>query len=211
MNLVHLRCALRVDEVDALEIEHERVGRRPLGELANALLECLRGGKNRPPSMRRTTIPGNVSSAGFSSRSRKTWVPAWRPSSGIGGLVATSTGHRARERPRPRRRPGPPPRERRRSPRPQSRSRIASPDRDGAARDVDHAENDRVNDHGPEDGLGELREQRRENQQSRDHEAAGDERRDLRARAGGLVQRAGQRLVETGIPWNTPAPTLAIP
>ena len=45
--------------------------------------------KNRPPSMRRTATPGNVSSPGFSSRSRKTWVPGSRPSSGIGGRVAT--------------------------------------------------------------------------------------------------------------------------
>ena len=45
--------------------------------------------KKRPPSRRRTAMPGNVSSPGFSSRSRKNWVPGSRPSSGIGGLVAT--------------------------------------------------------------------------------------------------------------------------
>ena len=57
---------------------------------------------------------------------------------------------------------------------------------------VDHAEHDRVDDHRPEHGLREVREQRREEQQGREHQAPGHQRRDLRARARGLVQRAGR-------------------
>ena len=49
--------------------------------------------KKRPPSSRRTTTPGNCSSAGCSSSSRNTCVPGSRPSSGIGGRVATEMSH----------------------------------------------------------------------------------------------------------------------
>ena len=87
---VDLRRALGVDEVDALEVEHERpVGTAVLGEPRTRSSSASAVAKKRPPSMRRTAMPGNVSSSGFSSRSRKTWVPASRPSSGIGGRVAT--------------------------------------------------------------------------------------------------------------------------
>ena len=46
VELVQLRRALRVDEVDALEVEHERTQLVPsLGELADAVLERLGGGE----------------------------------------------------------------------------------------------------------------------------------------------------------------------
>ena len=77
--------------------------------------------------------------------------------------------------------------------------------------DVDHPEDDRVDDDRGEDGLRQLREERRERDQGQDHEPAGGEGRDrLRAPAASLSELA-DRLVETGIPWNTPEATLAIP
>ena len=56
-----------------------------------------------------------------------------------------------------------------------------------------------------------MREHRGERDQRRDNERPGRERGYWGLRARGLVQRAGRELVDTGIPWNTPAPTFAIP
>ena len=88
--LAELRCALGVDEVDACEVEHERVGscRRP-DQLADAVLERFGGGEEQAAVEAQTTMPGNVSSSGYSSSSRNTCVPGSRPSSGIAGGVAT--------------------------------------------------------------------------------------------------------------------------
>ena len=89
-DLGELRGALRVDEIHALEVEHDGVHPvASLRERADPLLERVAVAKNRPPSRRTTTMPGNVSSPGFSIRSRNTCVPGSRPSSGMPGAVAT--------------------------------------------------------------------------------------------------------------------------
>lgn len=49
--------------------------------------------KNRPPSNRSTATVGSTSSSGCSSRSRKTCVPRSRPRIGISGWVATAISH----------------------------------------------------------------------------------------------------------------------
>ena len=57
--------------------------------------------------------------------------------------------------------------------------------------DVDHPEDDRVDDDRAEDGLRQVREERRERDQRQQHERAGDQRRERCAGAGRLVERAG--------------------
>ena len=57
--------------------------------------------------------------------------------------------------------------------------------------DVDHPEDDRVDDDRAEHRLRQVREQRRERDEGQDDERAGDERRERRAGAGRLVERAG--------------------
>ena len=91
VDLCELLGTLRIDERDRLEVED--TARSELG--SSSVSARMRSSsawlvaKKRPLSSRSTATPGKVSSPGCWSRSRNTCVPASRPRSGIGGLVAT--------------------------------------------------------------------------------------------------------------------------
>ena len=70
--------------------------------------------------------------------------------------------------------------------------------------DVDHPEDDRVDDDRAEDGLRQVREERRERDERQEHERAGDQRRERRAGAGRLVERAGGQARRDGHPAERP-------
>ena len=180
-DLGQLRRPLRVDEVDALEVEHEArvsgaVGAgRAHGRAPRAPRPSRRRGR-RPggPPRRR----GSVSSPGCSSRSRNTCVP----------------GCAAEERHRGSRRDVDEPAERQHDPDDDAGEHAGREDaEDRRDRDpevearhpvqapqpghVDHPEDDRVDDDRREHGLRQVGEQRREDDQRRQHEPPGDERR----------------------------------
>ena len=194
VDLGQLGRALGVDEVDALEIEHERAGAiAVLGQRADAILERLGGGEEE------AAVEAQDGDAGERLVTRVLVEVAedLRP-----GLAAEQ-GHRRSRRDvdEPDERQDDPDHDtgqnagrehaddrRHRDPEVEARHPVEAPQ----LGDVDHAEHDGVDDHGPEHGLGKLREQRGEDDQGREHEPAGGERGDLRARARGLVQRAGR-------------------
>ena len=82
-DLRELRGSLGIDQVDALEVEHNRVDRLVAlrDERADPLLECV-GGREEEATV-------EVSSPGFSLTSRNTSVPGSRPRTGMLGAVAT--------------------------------------------------------------------------------------------------------------------------
>ena len=89
-DLAHLRRPLRIDEVDALAVEHDPgdvgCGQR---HLADPVLEGIRGGEEQAAVETKDHDPRELLVVGCSSSSRKTCVPGSRPSRGIGGRVAT--------------------------------------------------------------------------------------------------------------------------
>ena len=191
VDLRQLLGALRIDEVDAPAVEHDRLGagvRERRGRAPRAPRPWRRTGRRRAAARR---TPGTVSSSGCSSSSRNRRVPRSRPSSGIAGEVATwisqpsesatpittpaSTPDREHADDRRERDPEVEPLD------------TAQPPQLG---DVDHPEHDRVDDHRAENRLRQLREQRREHDQGQQHERPGDERRQRRPGARRLVQRA---------------------
>ena len=72
--------------------------------------------------------------------------------------------------------------------------------------DVDHPEHDGVDDHGGEDRLREIREERRKEEQRQQDECAGDQRRQRRPRPRRLVQRARGEARRDGHALERPRP-----
>ena len=128
MNLGHLRCALGVDEVDALEIEYERAAVGVLfngKKLTNALLERLGSCEEQAAVHAQDGDAGERLVGGVLVEvAEDLQVPACRPSSGIGGLVAIAEPAEREADADHHAPPERPPRERRRSPPPLPRSRI---------------------------------------------------------------------------------------
>ena len=156
-------------------------------------------------------MPWKVSSSGCSVASRNTCVPGCRLSRGMLGRVATWMSHTS-ESATPMTTPARTPAER--TPRIAATAIQKSTWRrgaGGAARHVDHAEDHRVDDQRAEHGLRQVGEQRRQDQSVMStrppvtSEAIG-----VRAPEDSLSELA-DRLVETGMPWNTPAPAFAMP
>ena len=158
-------------------------------------------------------MPGNVSSSECSSSSRNTWVPGSRPSSGIGGARrdVDEPGERQRDADHD---AGEHARGEHaddggdRDPEVESRDPVET----AQLGDVDHPEHDGVDDHRrrapPWEGARTPAPGRSSVNITSPpvmSDASG-----VRAPADSFSELA-ERLVETGIPWNTPAPTFAIP
>ena len=182
VQLGQLRRPLRVDEIDAFEVEHDRV--EPWARCSRITARTRSSSasavaKKRPLSSRSTAIPGNVSSPGCSSSSRNDLRAGLaaeqrhprrgrdvdQPAEREDDADRDAREHAGREHAEDRR-DG--------DPEVEPRDPVQAPE----LADVDHPEHDRVDDHGREHRLREMREERCEHDQRQQHEAAGDQRRD---------------------------------
>ena len=193
MDLRQLRGALGVDEVDLLEIEHERVCLPiVLGEFTDALLERLARGEKQTAirtqhrDARERLVFGVLLEVAehlrpdlaAQQRHRRAGCDVDQPpqrehdpdnhtSKHTGREHADDRGHRHPE------------------------VEAGHPVQTAQLGEIDHPEHDGVDDHRAQNRLREMREYGREHNQRRDHQRPGGERRDRRARPSGLVQRAG--------------------
>ena len=191
---VELRGALGVDEVDALEVEDERSRLAVrVGERADAILERFRGGEEQPAVEAQDGDAGERLVVGVLVEVAEDLVPASRPSSGIGGRVATYTSHPsesddadddAREH-AGRQHP-----DDRRDRDPEVEPRHPAQRRSSATSIMPNTTASMIT--APSTALGRLREQRRQDDQRPDHEApVTSEATGVRAPAR-LVERAGR-------------------
>ena len=205
-DLAQLGRALRIDEADPLKVEHECPERLVAGrDLAHPLVEGLRRGEEQP----------TVEAEDDDPRERLVGRVQLDVAEDLGAGLASEEGHRRpgghvdqpdEREPNPDHDPEQDPGQEHPGDRRQGNPEVepGDPRQTSKFGQVDHSEEHGVDDDRSEDGLGQLREERREQDQGQDDEEARDQRGERRPGPGGLVQRAGRQAGRYGHPLDEP-------